>query len=143
MATRDILSDWLAFQDTIDHLEEIDQVIQMLATEVVDEMRANVPVDTGDLRKSIKVTMDRYGFRLSMLEYGFFQNYGVDPKPRTLNNTTNSPTSPQNPFGVTEPLAFGNYSYKSRKFGLASRQFFDLEDIQNRLIEVVEQTFEA
>lgn len=142
MARVDILSDWLAFQDTIDSLDNIDIVLQDMATSIVDEMRRDVPKDTGDLKKSIKVQMDRFGFRISMLEYGFFQNYGVNPTPSTLRNTTQSPTNPVNPYGVTEPLRFGDYEYKNRKFGLAARPFFNLEDIQNRLIEIVEQQIE-
>jgi len=138
----DITSNWLAFQDTIEDLENIDIALQQFATKIVDDMRRDVPKDTGDLKKSIKVQTDRFGFRLQMLEYGFYQNYGVGPKPRTLNNTTNSPTAPVNPYGVTEPLAFGDYQYSNRKFGLAARPFFDLADIQTRLIELVEQQIE-
>lgn len=137
--TRNILDDWLAFQDTIEDLENIDVALQQFATQIVDEMRRDVPRDSKDLLKSIKFSTDRFGFRLEMLEYGFYQNYGVSPKPRTLTNTTNSPTSPQNPYGITEPLAFGDYSYKNRKYGLAARPFFDLANIQQRLIELVEE----
>jgi len=144
MATTNILSDWLAFQDTIEDLENIDRELQLFATKIVDEMRRDVPKKTKKLMKSIKFQTDRFGFRLEMLKYGDYQNYGVRPTPRTLDNTTNSPTAPVNPYGIKEPINVGpfNYNPKKREFGLAARPFFDLADIQTRLIKLVEQQIE-
>ncbi len=124
-------------------LEDIDRVIQLFATEIVDELREKAPKDTQALKKSIKFNATRFGFRLEMLEYGFYQNYGVGPKAKTPYNNKQTGGAPQQPYGVTDPLTFGFYSYSDRKFGLPARPFFNLEDIQNRLVELVEQQIET
>lgn len=125
-----------------DNLENLDRELNILATKIVDEMRADAPKDTGALKRSIKLNLDRYGFQIEMLNYGFFNNYGVGPTARTPFNRRPTGGTPQQPFGVTEPLTLGNYEYQNRKFGLPARPFFDLEEIQNRLIDVVLNTLE-
>mgnify|MGYP003629113604 FL=1 len=66
------------FGEVIDELENLDEAISNLATQIVTRMREEAPVDTGDLKRSIKVNLDRYGFQIMMLDYGAFQNYGVN-----------------------------------------------------------------
>lgn len=126
-----------AFQELIDEINDLDGAIQMLATELATEIRANAPVDNGDLRRSIKVNLDRYGFQLEMLAYGFYQNYGVGPQARTPFNEMPTGGQPQQPFGIQEPVDLGFYQYKNRKFGLPARPFFDIQDIEDRLFETV------
>jgi len=129
-----------AFQEIIDEINDLDGAIQSLATQIATEIREASPVaaiDGGDLRRSIKVNLDRYGFRLEMLAYGFYQNYGVGPQARTPFNTMPTGGQPQQPFGITEPVDLGFYEYKHRKFGLPSRPFFDIQDIEDRLFETV------
>ena len=76
-------SNFDAFQELIEDINDLDGAIQNLATRIATEIREGSPVDSGDLRRSIKVNLDRFGFRLEMLDYGFFQNYGVSPQART------------------------------------------------------------
>ena len=84
------------FQESIiDPLEDLEQDIQRLATKIVDEMRAMAPNDTGALKKSIKLTMDRYGFEINMLNYGAYQNFGVAGRENT---SITSPTD--QPFNI-------------------------------------------
>ena len=45
-----------------DNLENLDRQLNILATKIVDEMRADAPKDTGALKRSIKLNLDRYGF---------------------------------------------------------------------------------
>ena len=129
----------------VDGLENLDRELQALATEIVTEMRTLAPKDTGDLQKSIKFQLDRYSFRLEMLNYGAFQNYGVSGTNgvRTPFNLSDSDFRGEvkAPFGITDPISDGDFNYTSRRFGIPSRQFYDLEQIQNRLEELVLSTF--
>ena len=45
------------FGEVIDELENLDQDIQDLATRIVTQMREEAPVDTGDLKRSIKLNL--------------------------------------------------------------------------------------
>ena len=126
-----------AFQELIDEINDLDGAIQALATQLATEIRDASPVDSGDLRRSIKVNLDRYGFQLEMLSYGFYQNYGVGPQAQTPFNPMPTGGQPQQPFGITEPVDLGFYQYKNRKFGLPARPFFDIQDIEDRLFETV------
>lgn len=130
-----------------EQLEDLDIGLQRLATQIVDEMRRNVPIDKGNLKESIQVTMDRFGFQISMLEYGFYQNYGVKPDANPSAGAHkpfgNEFGSIKQPFGViVDDQVFGDFQYNNRRFGLPSRQFFDLDDYQERLIELVENQIE-
>ena len=129
----------------VDGLENLDRELQALATEIITEMRAMAPKDTGDLQKSIKFQLDRYSFRLEMLNYGAFQNYGVSGTNgvRTPFNLSDSDFRGEvkTPFGISTPISDGDFNYRSRKFGIPSRQFYDLEQIQNRLGELVLDLF--
>ncbi len=130
-------SNFDAFQELIEDINDLDGAIQNLATRIATEIREDSPVDSGDLRRSIKVNLDRFGFRLEMLDYGFFQNYGVSPQAQTPFNQMPTGGSPQQPFGISEPVDLGFYQYKNRKFGLPARPFFDVQEIEDRLYETV------
>jgi hypothetical protein len=131
----------------VDGLENLDRELQALATEIVTEMRRDVPKNDKELMKSIKFQLDRYSFRLSMLEYGFYQNFGVSGTDGGYNTETphkafgNSFGGIKQPFGISKPISDGNFNYRSRKFGIPSRQFYDLEQIQNRLGQLVSDLF--
>ncbi len=130
-------SNFDAFQEIIEDINDLDGAIQNLATRIATEIREGSPVDSGDLRRSIKVNLDRFGFRLEMLDYGFFQNYGVSPQAKTPFNQMPTGGQPQQPFGISEPVDLGFYQYKNRKFGLPARPFFDVQEIEDRLYETV------
>ena len=99
-------------QEIIEQINDLDRAIQLLATKLATEIRDSAPVDSGDLKRSIKVNLDRYGFRLEMLAYGFYQNYGVGPQAQTPFNAMPTGGNPQQPFGITEPVDLGFYEYK-------------------------------
>jgi len=124
------------FGEVIEELENLDQAISDLATRIVTQMREEAPVDTGDLKKSIKLNLDRYGFQIMMLDYGAFQNYGV-------NSGNGNKPAMKVEFGVnlrpsTEPF----YAFNGGQFGIRPREFFNLEDIEERLIRVIETQIE-
>ncbi len=130
------------FGEVIDELENLDQAISDLATEIVTRMREEAPVGTGernpagDLKRSIKLNLDRYGFRIEMLGYGAFQNYGVNSK---YGNPIAMPVE----FGVNLlPTSEPFYSFKGGKFGIRPREFFNIEDIEERLIRIIETQIE-
>ena len=125
----------------VDGLENLDRELQALATEIVTEMRQMAPKDTGDLQKSIKFQLDRYSFRLEMLNYGAIQNYGVSgtsggaEEPfRTDSNFTGEV---KQPFGISDPIENGNFQFRNRKFGIPSRQFYDVKDILEQMVQEI------
>lgn len=124
-------------------IENIDQALQRLATQIVDEMRARVPVRDGYLKKSIQFTMDRYGFQLSMLDYGAYQNFGVNGKTGSTDTIPTDLAFNIGAYGV-EPgteFAFGAKSSPSR-LGINRQTFFSLTDYQERLKQLVENQIE-
>ncbi len=131
----------------VDGLENLDRELQALATEIVTEMRRDVPKDDKDLMKSIKFQVDRYSFRLEMLNYGAYQNYGVSGTEGGYNTETqhkafrNSFGGIKQPFGITKPVSDGPFNYRSKKYGIPSRQFYNLQQIQNRLENLVLDLF--
>ena len=130
-------SDFDVFGEVIEEIENLDKAISDLATKIVTEIREEAPVDTGDLKRSIKLNLDRYGFQIMMLNYGAFQNYGV----------AGSASSPINlkpvEFGVNlRPSSEPFYAFRTRKFGLQSQTFFDIADIEERLIRTIETQIE-
>ena len=130
-------SDFDVFGEVIEEIENLDKAISDLATKIVTEIREEAPVDTGDLKRSIKLNLDRYGFQIMMLNYGAFQNYGV----------AGSASSPINlkpvEFGVDlRPSSEPFYAFRTRKFGLQSQTFFDIADIEERLIRTIETQIE-
>ena len=52
------------FQELIEEINDLDGAIQSLATELATEIRENAPKDIGNLRRSVKVLLDRYGFQI-------------------------------------------------------------------------------
>lgn len=124
------------FGEVIDELENLDQAISDLATRIVTQMREEAPVDTGDLKKSIKLNLDRYGFQIMMLDYGAYQNYGVNSKDGRKPAMTVE-------FGVNlRPTSEPFYAFKGGKFGIRPREFFNIEDIEERLIRIIETQIE-
>ena len=114
-----------------DDLSNPQELLAEYADEVVENMKANVPVDTGTLRNSI-----RWGFtgdtqlEFYMREYGFFQNYGVGGSASSPINLVSVPA-----FGVVQPSSPPYYRFRTRRFGLPSQTFFNFDNIQNTIIE--------
>jgi len=132
------------FGETLDNLSPI---LFDLGGRIVDEMKRNVPTDTGNLKSSIKAVIEEDSLSFQMLAYGLFQNFGV--KPDYKQGGTNKPfnsafggiTNPTEvPFGVEpQPLSGKFYTYKKRKFGLPARKFFDVDDVAAIIADGVAQ----
>tara|TARA_R110001632_G_scaffold183961_1_gene304039 strand:+ start:113 stop:565 length:453 start_codon:yes stop_codon:yes gene_type:complete len=128
-------------------LGNLSPVLFDLGGQIVDEMKRNVPQDTGNLKSSIKAVIDEDSLSFQMLAYGLFQNFGVKPdyntssKHKPFNSRFGGIQNPQEvPFGVEpQPLSGNFYTYKTRKFGLPQRKFFDVDDIATIIADGVAQ----
>ena len=124
----------------------LDAALQEFFSQKADEIRRLTPVDTGDLRKSIKLTGDRFEYQLTMLSYGVFQNYGVL-----------GVDSSRFPVNVPEAgLSIGSHAVEQQRFqfgtgnfdnggrpwgayytGIRARSFFSITDITNELTQLI------
>ncbi len=121
-------------------LGNLSPVLTNIGGQIVDDMKRNVPIHSGNLKSSIKAVIDEDSLTFEMLDYGLFQNFGVKPdykqggtnKPfnSRFGGITNPTEVPEEPFGVEpQPLSGKFYKYKKRKFGLPARKFFDVDQI--------------
>ena len=132
----------------------INNAAQILMNEIKND--PNFPVDTGALRDSLKIrAIDGQYFGISMADYGFYQNYGVK-------GTSNASTQ----FGVPEtvsaflpPREGDTYSFNPKfkmiggdlpfgvrvsihKKGLNGKQFFDIDNLVDRMAELINENLE-
>lgn len=112
--------------------------------EILNEMIAEAPQDTGALKNSMKRYVENHRLRFTMLYYGPFQNYGV------IGSQSNRGVEPVQ-FGVLpRPTQGDKYKFKNdpfpvggklpiaarwniRKFGLEPKDFFDINVMKQRI----------
>jgi hypothetical protein len=136
-----------ALSDFGETLGNLSPLLFDMGGRIVDEMKANAPYDTGDLKSSIKAVIDEDSLSFQMLAYGLFQNFGVKPDYNTGSNHKpfssrfGGITNPTEvPFGVEpQPLSGKFYKYKTRAWGLPARKFFDVDDIATIIADGVAQ----
>ena len=114
-------------------LSDPQSLLAEIGDQVVQTMKMNVPVDTGRLKSSISWSFTgSHSIEFNMLEYGWYQNYGVLPQYNT--------NSYHKPFmsdfgGITQPQPAPNFGmgsgYRNRAFGLPARKFYDELIIQD------------
>ena len=56
----------------------LSDILTSIGNDITRDMKQRAPVDTGALRSSIQFSVDENSLTLEMLNYGIFQNYGVD-----------------------------------------------------------------
>ncbi len=113
-------------------LEDISAILLAIAGPIVDDIKSTAPVDTGALKQSVQARVQGDSLFIEMLYYGMFQNFGV--------NGTEDRVATEVPFGVTpRPLAEPFYAFKQRRFGLPSRNFFDVDLISEIVADRVAQ----
>lgn len=108
-------------------LSDPQTLLAEIGDQVVVTMKQNVPVDTGALKGSISWSFTgSNSIEFNMLEYGWYQNYGVLPN--------YNQASYHKPFlsdfgGITNPQPAPNFGmgsgYRNRAFGLPARKFYD------------------
>ena len=144
MTTDEFESALEGFGETLGNLSPL---LFEIGGRIVDDMKANAPYDTGDLKSSIKAVIDEDSLSFQMLAYGLFQNFGVKPDyntkktPKPFNSRFGGITNPTEvPFGVDpQPLSGNFYKYKTRAYGLPARKFFDVDDIATIIADGVAQ----
>ena len=134
MTVDDFIADLASLGETLSDPQEL---LAELGDNMVTTIKANVPVDSGALRNSI-----RWGFNgvnaieLFMLDYGVFQNYGVMPN---YNNASYHKPFTNDFGGITQPKPAPEFGmgpgYRNRAFGLPARKFYDELQIQEYIGE--------
>ena len=109
-------------------LSDPQSILTEVGTEIVNAMKAGAPVDTGALKNSISYTINDDTLSINMIYYGSFQNYGVK------GTETGSPNPVQ--FGVSpRPSSEPFFAFKTRRFGLNPRSFFNMDTITNQVAQ--------
>ena len=122
---------------------DLTDILTTIGSEITSNIKRAAPVDTGALRSSISFLVQLNSLELEMLNYGMFQNYGVK-------GTENDPGAISTPDGIFGVAAGYRFQFKSQtiggslpfavrksiaKKGLTPKQFFNLTDITNEVVE--------
>jgi hypothetical protein len=125
-------------------VDKIDLYLLEIAGGVINDMKLKVPTNTNNLKNSLKSVVENNTLKFLMLYYGPFQNYGVIGRDQDRGVK-------QVPFGVNPRPANGiSYKFKNvlgpvggelpfrarmtiRKRGLAPKDFFDINEISNKI----------
>lgn len=142
----------------IDLPDSLNIAIQNAAAIAIEEVKQNpnFPVDTGRLKNSLQARIiDGQFLGITMLNYGYFQNFGVEGTTNTRRQFGVDPIvktflPPREgdtyKFNKNKKMIGGDLPFGARVFihknGLNGKRFFDTEDIVDRVIELVNQNFE-
>lgn len=114
-------------------LNDLQPELENIMSDVVRDLKADSPVDTGALRSSIRGEASSNSMTLYMNDYGMFQNYGVGP------TSSRGPGPRKVEFGINpRPSSEPFYMYKKRKFGLQPYRgtgWFSMETIIDQFTE--------
>lgn len=142
-------------EDFGQELSALDDLLLAIGGEVINNLRAQAPVDSGRLRQSIQAVVAENELNIAMLAYGMFQNYGVDGMQQSRATAV--------PFGINpQPTAGGRYGFSGQyemiggdlpipvkksiyAFGLRPQNWFNLEtvteyietELARRLVETI------
>lgn len=112
-------------------IRDLSPILNQIAQDVAEQIKAAAPVDTGRLKQSISAFVTANSLEITMLYYGAFQNYGVKGTEDNIANKVE--------FGITpRPSSEPYYAFKTRRFGLPPKRFFNLEDLQSLVAQRVE-----
>ena len=125
-----------AWGESIQNMQPtLDSIAEIVTPQIKQRYRESGLKTGGPLYNSIQAdATSNTTVTISMLDYGLYNNYGVNPTPSFINGG-----------GMVKTNNFGTkFKYGSRTFGLPSRQFFDVETLQERIaqdiaIEITEQ----
>lgn len=124
----------------------LSDVLTQIGNEITVGLKQRAPVDTGALRSSISFMVDENSLTLEMLNYGVFQNYGVD-------GTKESPARPVEAgiFGIPAGYKFkfksmtigGSLPFPVRRSiaekGLKPQVFFTMANLKEEVTSRIEQ----
>lgn len=124
---------------------DLSSILTQIGSEITTSVKAKAPVDTGALRSSIQFGVTPTSLTLEMLNYGIFQNYGVD-------GTKQAPAKGvEAGFGVPAGYRFkfrsqtigGSLPFPVRRSiaerGLKPKSFFSVADIKQEVILRLEE----
>ena len=134
----DLINDILRETEYVE--KDIPRELIQIATELQAELQAgNFKNRTGNLRRSMNVSVSGTDLKVSMLVYGYFLSFGVDGRKR------------KGAFGLTPDVAeafgepvgykFGSRSNSKYVAGIDARRFYP-EDVTEKIINILQQTFE-
>lgn len=130
------------------------EAINAAADIAVSSVRANAPVDSGRLASSISAQFDTTTLTLgiSMLDYGFFQNYGVQGTknekiqfgiPEVVKQAIPPRSGDTFSFDPTKRMIGGDLPFGVRvsihQKGLNAKQFLDVESFVSQVAELVNE----
>jgi len=143
----------MTVDDFISRLESLGQeatdlssILITIGTDITENLKRNAPVDTGALRSSISFAVENDSLTLSMLNYGVFQNYGVDGT-----ESGNARGVEAGFFGIPAGYRFkfrsmtigGSLPFAVRKSiaerGLKPQQFFSMADLKTEVTSRIEE----
>lgn len=134
--------------------QSLSEAINAAADIAVERVRANAPVDSGSLASSISAQFntDDMTLGISMLAYGFFQNYGVvGTKNQTVQfgvpEAVKQAVPPRSgdtfSFDPTKRMIGGDLPFGVRvsihQKGLNAKQFLDIESFVSQVAELVNE----
>lgn len=124
-----------------DSLANLDNILLSIGGQVVNNIKAQAPVDSGSLRDSIQAVVTENTLQIQMLAYGLFQNYGVDGMQQRVADEVPFGIDPQPAagrrygFSGDFEMIGGDLSIAARKsiyaFGIKPQRFFNLETLTN------------
>lgn len=135
--------------DQVDYVEkDVPAQLSKFVSEIQLEMSKGAPVDTGELRSSIRTIMTGYELSISMLAYGYFQSFGVNGT--IQGNALGLPSVVASAFGVPEGY---EYQFKSKvisdksglpypvrkkiaEYGITPKDFYP-SDIEDKIVEIL------
>ena len=110
---------------------DLTSILNDIARDITNEIRAKAPVDTSKLKGSIRSQIDQNGFEITMLPYGAFQNYGVSGTQDSFGTKV-----PKELFSP-RPSSGDTYKFGVRTVGLKRQEFFNMDEIQEEIAERV------
>ncbi len=134
-------------QDMIDEINAVAEGIEMapdIVREVLEQYlplwRRLAPIDTGRLKNSIRIVASGGNYGISMLNYGWFNLYGVRPAARTPFNTLSNPLAPRRQ-PIPSLIKGDFYQYSNRRFGLPATIFMPQLQSEESLSDFVDEIF--
>jgi hypothetical protein len=109
----------------------LDSQLQALANKLESQLKSgNFKDRTGNLRRSIRVTVIDNDIKIDMADYGYFLSFGVKGK----KNSSVLGLAPEvaAAFGVSEGSTFGD----SNVYGISARKFYPL-DFEEQLLNIL------
>lgn len=135
-----------------EHLSDLNSNILRTIEPIAERIRNDAPEDTGELKRSISFVVESgetMTLFLSMKNYGFFQNYGVQASPdsTTVKRTNQLPVEDVVRFGLPpsggDKFRFGRKQDHPRAWGafysgLDNQQFFTMAAIGRALTSTIQ-----